>query len=149
LTLTPWRSRSAAARLRRPDLSAKGENGSTLSVPFLHSGFIQMKGRKVFGEAVRTMVASLNRTCQRQGVNVDDLRMVVPHQANQRILDAIQARIPVDVYSNIRQFGNTSSSSIPLCLHEILPSLGPGQRLGLCAFGGGFTFGAGILEVSS
>ncbi|MEZ6114635.1 MAG: beta-ketoacyl-ACP synthase 3 [Pirellulaceae bacterium] len=134
------------ARLRRPDLSAKGEDGSTLSVPFLHGGFIQMKGRKVFTEAVRTMVASLNRTCQRQGVSLEELRMVVPHQANQRIIDAIQARVPVDVYSNIRHFGNTSSSSIPLCLSEVLPTLKTGERVGLCAFGGGFTFGAGILQ---
>ncbi|MCA9222856.1 MAG: hypothetical protein KDA71_21200, partial [Planctomycetales bacterium] len=134
------------ARLRRPDLSAKGEDGSTLSVPFLHGGFIQMKGRKVFTEAVRTMVASLNRTCQRQGVSLEELRMVVPHQANQRIIDAIQARVPVDVYSNIRHFGNTSSSSIPLCLSEVLPTLKTGERVGLCAFGGGCTFGAGILQ---
>jgi 2-oxoisovalerate dehydrogenase E1 component len=136
------------ARLRRPDLSAKGEDGSTLSVPFLHDGFIQMKGRKVFSEAVRTMITSLNRTCQRQGLSVEDLRMVVPHQANQRIIDAIQSRVPVDVYSNIRHFGNTSSSSIPLCLSEVLPTLERGQRVGLCAFGGGFTFGAGILQAN-
>ncbi|MCO6456718.1 MAG: beta-ketoacyl-ACP synthase 3 [Pirellulaceae bacterium] len=136
----------AKARLHRPDLSAKGEDGSSLSVPFRHDGFIQMKGRKVFGEAVRSMIASLTRTCERQGLSVHDLRMVVPHQANQRILDAIEHRLGLTVYSNIRDHGNTSSSSIPLCLSEILPRAQKGDRLGLCAFGGGFTFGAGILE---
>jgi 3-oxoacyl-[acyl-carrier-protein] synthase III len=50
------------------------------------------------------------------------------------------------VYSNIRDHGNTSSSSIPLCLADVLPMVAKGDRLGLCAFGGGFTFGAGILE---
>ena len=134
------------ARLHRPDLSAKGEDGSTLSVPFRHDGFIQMKGRRVFTEAVRSMISSLTRVCQRQGMNVDDLNLIVPHQANQRIIDAIQNRVEPQVFSNIRHHGNTSSSSIPLCLNELLPHFEPGQQMGLCAFGGGFTFGAGILE---
>jgi len=138
----------ATARLYRPDLSAKGEDGSTLSVPLLHDGYIQMKGRKVFTEAVRSMVASLNRVCQREGIRVDDLSLVVPHQANQRIIDAIQGRVGVEVFSNIRRYGNTSSSSIPLCLTDVLPDVKKGDRLGLCAFGGGFTFGASILEAS-
>jgi 2-oxoisovalerate dehydrogenase E1 component len=138
----------AQARLYRPELSAKGEDGSTLSVPLLHDGYIQMKGRKVFTEAVRLMVTSLNRICQREGIRVEDLSMVVPHQANQRIIDAIQSRIDVQVFSNIRKYGNTSSSSIPLCLSELLPAANKGDRLGLCAFGGGFTFGASILQSS-
>jgi 2-oxoisovalerate dehydrogenase E1 component len=136
------------ARLHRPEVSAKAEDGSTLSVPLLHDGFIQMKGRKVFSEAVRMMVTSLNRTCDRAGIGMDDLKLVIPHQANQRILDAIHSRIHLPVYSNIRTYGNTSSSSIPLCLTEVLPQAGKGDRLGLCAFGGGFTFGAGILQVN-
>jgi 2-oxoisovalerate dehydrogenase E1 component len=137
----------AKARLYRPELAAKGEDGSTLSVPLLHDGYIQMKGKKVFSEAVRSMVASLNRICERVGIRVDDLSLVVPHQANQRIIDAIQSRINVRVFSNIHRYGNTSSSSIPLCLNDVLPASKKGDRLGLCAFGGGFTFGASILEM--
>ena len=138
----------AKARLHRPELSAKAEDGSTLSVPLLHDGYIQMKGRRVFSEAVRLMVTSLNRACDREGLRVQDLSMVIPHQANQRIIDAIQSRIGVRVYSNIRKYGNTSSSSIPLCLSDIIPTIQKGERLGLCAFGGGFTFGACILQSS-
>ncbi len=138
----------ARARLYRPDLAAKGEDGSTLTVPLLHDGYIQMKGRRVFSEAVRSMVASLNRVCDREHIQVSDLKMVIPHQANQRIIDAIQERIGVDVFSNIRRYGNTSSSSIPLCLTDVLPGAAAGDRIGLCAFGGGFTFGASILEAS-
>jgi 2-oxoisovalerate dehydrogenase E1 component len=136
----------AKGRLFRPELSAKGEDGSALSVPFRNDGFIQMKGRKIFHEAVRAMIASLNRVCQREGIGVNDLNLIVPHQANQRILDAIQSRVGATVYSNIRRLGNTSSSSIPLCLSELLPAAARGDRLGLCAFGGGFTFGASILQ---
>jgi 3-oxoacyl-[acyl-carrier-protein] synthase III len=74
--------------------------------------------------------------------------MIVPHQANQRIADAIANRVTTPVYSNIRHLGNTSSTSIPLCLEEVLPKMAAGDRVGLCAFGGGFTFGAAILEVT-
>ena len=138
----------ARARLHRPELSAKGDVGGALSVPLLHDGFIQMEGRKVFSEAVRTMIASLNRACQQNDLNIDQLDLIVPHQANQRILDAIQNRIQPRVYSNIRHHGNTSSSSIPLCLSDILPQSKTSSRFGLCAFGGGFTFGASILETN-
>ncbi len=136
----------AACQLQRPELAAKSEDGSSLSVPVSGAGFIQMKGRRVFTEAVRLMVSSLNRVCQHAQLDVNDLRMVVPHQANQRILDAVQNRLATPVYSNIRLNGNTSSTSIPLCLDEVIPKLEKGDRIGLCAFGGGFTFGAGIIE---
>jgi 2-oxoisovalerate dehydrogenase E1 component len=138
----------AKATLKRPELSAKGEDGSALTVPLRHDGFIQMQGRKVFSEAVRSMIASLNRACEHQGIAVDELHLVVPHQANQRIIDAIQHRVNVDVYSNIRHFGNTSSSSIPLCLSEVLPRINAQDKIGLCAFGGGFTFGASVLHAN-
>jgi 2-oxoisovalerate dehydrogenase E1 component len=136
----------AKVRLYRPELSAKSEDGSMLSVPFRDHGYIQMKGQKIFSEAVRSMVTSLYRVCRRQGIRIDDLNMIVPHQANQRIIDAIQSRVGVSVYSNIRNHGNTSSTSIPLCLTDVLPRVARGDRLGLCAFGGGFTFGASILD---
>jgi 2-oxoisovalerate dehydrogenase E1 component len=136
----------SGGRLFRPELSAKGEDGSILSVPFRDRGFIKMQGRKVFSEAVRSMITSLNQVCQHEGMGMDDLSMIVPHQANQRILDAIQSRVEPIVYSNICRFGNTSSTSIPLCLSEVLPNLQQGDRIGLCAFGGGFTFGACLLD---
>ncbi len=80
----------ATAKLHRPELSAKGDIGGVLSVPLLHDGFIEMRGQKVFSEAVRTMIASLSRVCQSEGHGVEQLNLIVPHQANQRIIDAIQ-----------------------------------------------------------
>jgi 2-oxoisovalerate dehydrogenase E1 component len=132
--------------LLRPELSARSEDGTTLSVPL--QGYIHMNGRRVFAEAVRAMISSLHRICDREGIRVDDLDLVVPHQANQRIMDAIASRIRPRVYSNIRKMGNTASSSIPLCLSEAMPSFQSGQKIGLCAFGSGFTFGSSILKVA-
>ena len=136
------------AWVHRPKLSARGDVGQTLSVPFLNDGYIKMKGQKVFSEAVRSMISSLTRTCRDRGLAVDDLEMIVPHQANQRIIDAIQSRVSPTVFSNIRHHGNTSSTSIPLCLKDVLPTSRRGEKMGLCAFGGGFTFGAGVIEIS-
>ncbi|MBW3597671.1 MAG: beta-ketoacyl-ACP synthase 3 [Planctomycetes bacterium] len=138
----------SAGRVHRPELSAKSEDGRTLSVPLQNGGFIQMHGKRVFSEAVKSMISSLQRVCRRAEWDVCDLRWVAPHQANGRILDAIASRIGAPVYSNIDRYGNTSSTSIPLCLSDLLPQSAPGDRLGLCAFGGGFTFGAGLVETN-
>jgi len=92
----------------------------------------------------------LEKCCIQEEIHVHDLDLIVPHQANQRIIEAIQKRIDIPenkVFSNIKNYGNTSSNTIPIALSEALPTLNKGDTVGLCAFGGGFTFSAGILEV--
>ncbi len=139
------------ALVYRPELSGEGDDGTTLYVP-LRAGqgeFIHMDGSKVFSVAVRKMVFMLKRSCAEAGLELADLDLVVSHQANQRIIDAVRNRIkfpPDTMFSNIARFGNTSSSTIPLCLTEVLPDFPGGKNLGMCAFGGGLTFGAGILR---
>jgi len=136
--------------LHRPELSAEGEPGCYLTVPTFGSGdTIHMDGVKVFSGAVRRMGAALKRACRSHQLSVDDLDLVIAHQANQRILDAVGQRLklpPERLYSNVRDLGNTSSSTIPICLADIFPALRSGQKIGLAAFGGGFTFGAALLE---
>lgn len=136
----------ARVRLHRPVLSARGETGQSLSVPLTNgTDYIRMQGMDVFAEAVPAMAEILERACGAQGLSVADLDLIVPHQANQRILDAIQYKLERPVFSNIRVTGNTSSSSIPLALAEVLHE-SSARRIGLCAFGGGFTSGGAILE---
>ena len=139
------------ARLHRPVLSAKGESGQILRVPITgQEAYITMDGHKVFTEAVRKMILMLNHACAEAKIRAEDLSLIVPHQANQRIIDAIRKKInfPEEkVFSNIRYIGNTSSSSIPLCLEGLLQERQAGEYLGLCAFGGGFTFGGAILQI--
>ena len=113
------------------------------------SGFVSMRGREVFSEAIRSMIQSLTVACQEAGLDLNQLTHVVPHQANGRILEAMSTRLGVlgsRVISNIATHGNTSSSSIPLCLAETAARMNQGEKVGLCAFGGGFTWGAAILE---
>jgi 2-oxoisovalerate dehydrogenase E1 component len=137
------------ARLHRPLLAGRGEPAQALTSPTASDGFITMDGLKVYESAVRKMPEILLRACAEASVAVNELALVIPHQANQRIIDAIRMRMKLGrdtIYSNFRNYGNTSSSSIPLCLAETLAARAPGERLGLTAFGGGFTWGAAIVE---
>jgi 2-oxoisovalerate dehydrogenase E1 component len=136
--------------LLQPEISAEGEGGRSLRLPAFGSGqVIHMDGAKVFSNAVRKMASALKRACENQQLGLDQLDLVIAHQANQRILDAIGARLklpPERLYSNVRDLGNTSSSTIAICLSEVVRNLRTGQTIGLAAFGGGYTYGAAILR---
>ena len=144
-------NQSIRLTLSRPVLSAAGEPGKYLTVPTSRAeGAISMDGNKVFTTAVKSMSEMLLQACAADGCSVRDLDLVVPHQANRRILDAVAARLGVPVAkvaSNIRERGNTSSSTIPICLAEHWSTFQAGQKIGLTAFGGGFTYGAALLDV--
>ena len=75
--------------------------------------------------------------------------LIVPHQANGRMIEAMRLRLalpPERVWNEVRMHGNTSSSSIPLALDTVLRLDTAAQRIGLCAFGAGFTFGGAVLD---
>ena len=113
--------------------------------------FIHMEGREVFKQAVTSMVESSQRLLERRGVKVEDLRWVVPHQANARIIKAVAQRLGAvreQVYVNVCRYGNTSSASIGLCLDEMNRGglLKPGDRVLLTSFGAGMTWGSVLIE---
>lgn len=137
-------------KLDRPVLSAKGEAAETLYVPLQKSGeHVLMEGKPVFKLAVRKMIDMLNQACAKSDLKLDDLVHVVPHQANERIIEAIRKNLKLEmgiVFSHIQKYGNTSSNTIPIALTELMPKIEAGGNVGLAAFGGGFTFGAGIIQ---
>ena len=113
--------------------------------------FIKMRGKELFKVAVRGMEESLRRALDLAGMVPDDLELVIPHQANGRIIDATRERlgVPADrVVMNIERYGNTSSASIPISLDEVVRAgrLDVGTRLGFVAFGGGATWGATVVR---
>ncbi len=113
--------------------------------------FIKMRGRELFKVAVRGMEESLRAALATAGLAPADLELVIPHQANQRIIDATRERlgVPADkVILNIERYGNTSSASIPISLDEVVRAgrLKPGDNVGFVAFGGGATWGATVLR---
>lgn len=139
-------SGAGLACLHRPVLGAHGDDGAALRVPL--NGVVHMDGKPVFALAVRTLCESLARACDASGWGVDELDLVVPHQANGRILEAVATRLGLPatkLWNEIRDRGNTSSSSIPLALSTALRGTAP-RRIGLCAFGAGYTHGAALLE---
>jgi len=139
---------AAKALLHRPVLSARGEDGTILHHGRRENPNVNMDGMKVFPMAVRQLLALLRQACAVDGLAVEDLDYIVPHQANGRILDAVDQRLKMPkgrLLNRVKHSGNTSSSTIPLVLAELLREQ-PRGKAGLCAFGGGFTFGAAVLE---
>ncbi len=145
-------ARQAYASVDRPVIAAKGESGESLRVPQEADQPISMDGPTVYLEAVKAMIQTLGECADAAGVRADSLDLYIPHQANQRIINAIRQRMKVDrsrMYSNIADNGNTSSSTIPICLNEVLPQRRDGQLWGITAFGGGFTYGAALIRTIS
>ncbi len=113
--------------------------------------YFTMKGNEIFKLAVRSMADISLEMLEKAGRSIDEVAMIIPHQANQRITDAVASRLGVSedkVYSNIAQTGNTSSASIPIALDECLESgkIKEGDLVVLTAFGGGVTWGATVIQ---
>jgi len=113
--------------------------------------YIKMQGREVFKVATRMMEKIALDLLNRNGLTAKDIKLVVPHQANLRIIEYLRERLelPKDkVYVNIHRYGNTSAASIPLALYEAEKEgkLKKGDLVLLVAFGGGFTFGGALLR---
>jgi len=111
--------------------------------------FVHQEGSTVFKYAVKHMADVSVKIMERNGLVADDIKWLVPHQANKRIIDATANRMGVDedrVMLNIYKYGNTTSATIPLCLWDYESQLKKGDNLILAAFGGGFTWGATFLK---
>ena len=102
-------------------------------------------GRAVYKHAVTDMLTSTLEVMKRNNLSADDVKYLIPHQANMRIIEAVagRANFPMEkVLTNIEHTGNTSAASIPICLDEYKHLLKKGDKLVLTAFGAGFTWGA-------
>ncbi|MBK9216354.1 MAG: ketoacyl-ACP synthase III [Chloracidobacterium sp.] len=113
--------------------------------------YFTMKGNEIFKLAVRSMADISLEMLAKAGRGIDEVTMIIPHQANQRITDAVAQRLGVSeerVYSNIERTGNTSSASIPIALDECIESgkVKEGDLVVLTAFGGGVTWGASVIQ---
>jgi len=116
-----------------------------------HENCIKMEGREIFKLAVNAMCDASRAALEQAGVAADQVRWVIPHQANQRIISSVgkYLGVPEDkVYVNINRYGNTSAASIPLALDELVRSgqVERGDLLLLTAFGGGLTWGAMLIK---
>jgi 3-oxoacyl-[acyl-carrier-protein] synthase-3 len=111
--------------------------------------YVQQEGAAVYKFAVKGMAESVLELMERNGLTPDRVDWLVPHQANIRIIEstAERAGIPMErVMVNIGKYGNTTAGTLPLCLWDWESRLKKGDRLVLAAFGGGFTWGATLVE---
>lgn len=113
--------------------------------------FFKMKGNELFKVAVRSMAEVSREVLERAALKSEDINLFIPHQANQRITEAVADRLNVDmskVYSNIAVHGNTSSASIPIALDECVETgrIKGGDLVLMTSFGGGVTWGAVLLR---
>lgn len=129
--------------------------GRGIQNPFYKSrrkkDFIQMNGQAVFRFAVTTVPRYIKQILKKTGLEADDIKFYILHQANRRILELIAKRLKVDmdkIPMNLDHYGNTSSASIPILLDEINRNhlLEEGDKIVLSGFGGGLTWGATLIE---
>ncbi|HEX8694143.1 MAG TPA: beta-ketoacyl-ACP synthase III [Longimicrobium sp.] len=116
------------------------------------SHYVKMAGPEVFKSAVRAMCEAAESALTRAGVSSAEIDLLVPHQANMRIIDATAkyAKIPPEkVFINVDRYGNMSSASIPVALDEAVEQgrAGPGSLVLMVAFGAGFTWAANVVRL--
>jgi 3-oxoacyl-[acyl-carrier-protein] synthase III len=126
---------------RNPDLQRDDWQGA----------FIQMNGSDIFKYAVRLMAEAVNGLMATHSIGVDDISLMIPHQANIRILNNLRDRLGIPeekIFINVDKYGNTSAASIPIALDEANRQgrLVRGKIVLLCTFGGGLTWGSLLMR---
>ncbi len=133
-------------------LGSDGSLGDILTLPaFGERRVMSMKGSEVYKNAVRMMGDKALEACRKAGVGLDQVDVLVPHQANVRIIQGLAERLGLPmskVISNLERYGNTSSASIPLAIDEAWQEgrIGPGTLAVITALGGGVTQGAAVIR---
>lgn len=122
-----------------------------ISVPDWSGAHIVMEGREVFKHAVKAMAEAVRGLLHKTGYQIGEVDLVIPHQANVRILNKLVERLELSsnqVLINAPQYGNTSAASIPIALDEAGKNgrIKSGDVVLFCAFGGGFTWGASLIK---
>ena len=110
--------------------------------------YITQDGKTVFKAAVSEMASATEEIVNRNNLNPEDIKFLMPHQANKRIIDAAAEKINLDknkVLMNISEYGNTTAATIPLLMFDYESKLSKGDKLILTAFGAGLTWGAAYL----
>jgi 3-oxoacyl-[acyl-carrier-protein] synthase-3 len=146
------------------DLGAIGKLGMAITIPGTHfteadlearnnehAHTIRMDGREVFKFATKTMAKSVKKLLNHNKLTMDDIDLIIPHQANIRIMQTAAKRLGISmdkIYSVIHKYGNTSSASIPIALHDAVEEgrVKAGDRIVLTGFGGGLTWASVLIE---
>lgn len=118
----------------------------------LKSGFLKMNGKEIFKFAIDVIEKSIDNILDRTNLKLEDIKLIIPHQANQRIISNVSKKLNVDndkFFVNLEKYGNTSAASVPMALCEAFESkkITKGDKVILVGFGGGLTWGSTIIEI--
>ena len=145
------------------DMHSKGEDGlkmtgnerkpeNMLCTPESENNpYLVMDGRAIFNFATKVVPHSVNEIIEKSGISMDDVKYIVPHQANSRIIDIVARKLNVPIekfYININEYANTSAASIPIALGEMSEKglLKKGDKIIVTGFGAGLTWGSMLIE---
>ncbi|MCX7904033.1 MAG: ketoacyl-ACP synthase III [Caloramator sp.] len=144
-------------------IASDGSKGKLLKIPAISvnnpiafneqpKSHIFMDGREVFKFATEVIVDSIERVLRDSSLSLDDIKLIIPHQANIRIIEFAAKKLKLSLdkfYINIQDYGNTSAASIPIALDQVYKNglVQKGDKIILVGFGGGLTWGAALLEV--
>lgn len=157
-------SRSSTENIIASDIGCDGQLGGAITIPCFFStkedrlarpnGTLQtlwMDGGEVFKFAVNKMTASVKKVVKNAGFELEDVKLIIPHQANVRIIEAAVKRLKVSddkFYMNLEKYGNTSSATIPVALYEAYKEgrLKKGDHIIIVGFGAGLTWGSVLIR---
>jgi 3-oxoacyl-[acyl-carrier-protein] synthase III len=113
--------------------------------------YLRMEGKETFKHAVQAMISAATEALRRCDLKIEDIKCIIPHQANRRILDAVGDRLgarPDQLFCNLDRYGNTSAASVAIALDEAVNSgrIHRGDLVLLVVFGAGLTWGAAVIE---
>lgn len=116
------------------------------------SFFLNMNGRDVFNFATKTVPKSINDVLEKAKVSLDEIKYIVPHQANLRIVEVVAKKLKLSLdrfYLNMQDYGNTSAGSIPIALAEMSKKglISSGDKIVITGFGGGLTWGSMLIKI--
>lgn len=132
------------------NIKAEGENNEILT--YKYGQKIYMNGKEVYKYAVTKTVDNVKELLEKSNLNLEDIKYIVPHQSNLKIIKAIASRLHIDInkiYTNIQQRGNTFCASIPIALNDMKEEgvLSPGDKIILLGYGGGLNTGSILIEI--
>ena len=132
-------------------LYVRGPTSAPLSISEAEGYYMVMDGREVYRFAVRAMEEASRQAVNDAGLSLEDIDLVIPHQANLRIMNSVAKNLglaPDRMFANVASYGNTSSASIPVALCEAWEQgqLHAGDHILVTAVGGGLAWGAGVVE---
>ena len=137
-------------RLYSSNITSYGQNGKILT--YNANEKLQMDGKEVYKYAVTDTVKNVKELLKKNQINIDDIKYIIPHQSNLKIMKSIANKLKIDskkVYTNIENVGNTFCASIPIALDEMFEKhlLKKGDKVILLGYGGGLNTGSILMEV--